>query len=32
MTEIETERLLFTLMIFIVGFIGGLICGKGKDD
>ena len=32
MTEIETDRLLFTLMIFVIGFIGGLLCGHGKDD
>lgn len=32
MTEIETERLLFTIMIFILGFMIGLVTGHGKED
>ena len=32
MTEVETERLLFTLMIFILGFMVGLVTGHGKED
>ena len=32
MTEIETDRILFTLLILIIGFIGGLVVGHGKDE
>ena len=32
MTETETERLLFTILIFIVGFMAGLLTRHGKDN
>ena len=32
MTEIETDRVLFSLLILIIGFIGGLLIGHGKDE
>lgn len=32
MTEPETDRLIFTLLIFFVGFIGGILVGHGKEE
>lgn len=32
MTDPETDRLIFTLLVFFIGFIGGVLVGHGKEE
>lgn len=30
--QLETDRLIFTLLVFFIGFMGGLLVGHGKEN
>ena len=32
MTETQMDQFVFTLMIFFIGFIGGVLATHGRDD